>query len=554
MNPLVARLWCVVVAGVLFITRANAAVADVPPLWGKLPAGPHAVGFKSLWQLDYARRYNMTFDDKTTYAAGKAPRPILINIWYPAKATPGAKPMPHRGYLEIGTDDPRLTKFANKLVEYDQGVIAKELIGKAIKELTEPERMLLKEFLDTPTACVRDAPSVEGRFPLVIYHSGNGSSFEDNAVLCEFLASHGYVVFGGAFQESSGKSFNVENSSTRDFEYLVGFAKQQANVDWNHIGVVGHSAGAHAALTYRAQPHCAADAIISLDTTEDYYHVGDMRWEPMTTTIAKNNKNMVGPILMCANPHAYFELADGLAAARRYYFTIKDLGHNDFIAQGRIGRELRNRLRSASPPSSDKDAAEAAAEKAELEAVKPAYEALCIYVLHFLDAELKGDTAAKQFIAKQYRDTKLAGTAPHVLWVPEGVTKPDAYAESSGQPPTPRQFRYYFREHGAEKTVALLRRFRKETPDEPIFHHVFAFALIGELLDKGQTTAAVAFNDFYRELDADVGKVLTGWAEAYVRLDRKGWARENCRKALLLDPTNAKAAALLKELEAAEKK
>src|SRR5262249_38182847 len=209
----------------------GAAPAESPPLWGKLPPGPYTVGFKSLWQLDYSRRYNMTFDDKTSYAPGKAPRPILINIWYPAKPAGNTKPMTHRGYLDIQSSDPRLAKFSGKLAEYDHAVIAKETFDKPIKELTEMEKLLLDHFLDTPTACIRNALPADGKFPLVIYHSGNGSSFEDNSVLCEFLASHGYVVFGGAFQEPSGKSFNVDNGQTRDFEYLIAFSKNQPNVD-----------------------------------------------------------------------------------------------------------------------------------------------------------------------------------------------------------------------------------------------------------------------------------------------------------------------------------
>src|SRR5262249_6703362 len=87
---------------------AGLAPAATPPFWGKLQPGPHAVGFRSLWQLDYSRRYNMTFDDKTTYASGKAPRPILINIWYPAKKSSDARAMKHGEYLEISSNDPQL--------------------------------------------------------------------------------------------------------------------------------------------------------------------------------------------------------------------------------------------------------------------------------------------------------------------------------------------------------------------------------------------------------------------------------------------------------------
>ena len=46
--------------------------------------------------------------------------------------------------------------------------------------------------------------------PVVVYHCGAQSSYEDNSVLCEFLASHGYVVIDGAFQQASGATFNID--------------------------------------------------------------------------------------------------------------------------------------------------------------------------------------------------------------------------------------------------------------------------------------------------------------------------------------------------------
>jgi hypothetical protein len=70
--------------------------------------GPFAVGFGPLWQMGYSRVYNTVFDDKTTYASGKAPRPILIITWYPAERSDCAKPMPHGDYFKIQTEDPRL--------------------------------------------------------------------------------------------------------------------------------------------------------------------------------------------------------------------------------------------------------------------------------------------------------------------------------------------------------------------------------------------------------------------------------------------------------------
>src|SRR5262245_17798772 len=101
MKPDMRTLCQVALVGLLVIGSPRLADAQAPPLWGQLPPGPHAVGFKTSWQLDDSRRYNTTFDDKTTYAPGKAPRPILINLWYPAVQVADAKRMPHRDYLDI---------------------------------------------------------------------------------------------------------------------------------------------------------------------------------------------------------------------------------------------------------------------------------------------------------------------------------------------------------------------------------------------------------------------------------------------------------------------
>ncbi|HEX5272434.1 MAG TPA: tetratricopeptide repeat protein, partial [Gemmataceae bacterium] len=531
-----------VLVAVVAALGSGPAPAGPPALWGHLSPGPHAVGFKSLWQLDYSRRYDMTFGDRTTYASGKAPRPILVNVWYPAKSADGGKAMRHRDYLDIRSADAALAKFSSGLADYNRAVIARELLGRPAGELADKERRLLDEFLDTPTACARGA-AAEGKFPVVIYHAGHGSSFEDNSVLCEFLASHGYVVLGSAFQEPGGSSFGVDgkHTSAADMQFLAAYARQLPGADWSRVGVVGHSGGAHAALILRAQGGCPADAVVSLDTTQDYYGLSDPRWDEMTAAVTKNRKNMMGPLLMVANPHAFFEMADSLPSARRYYLTLRDLGHNDFISQGRIGRGLRHRL-------GDPGGAEGRDGPA---AVSAAYEALCDYILHFFDAELKGDAAGKKLLATQYRDTPLGGAEPHVEYVPPGTTGPEPYREGGRRPPSPRQLRYFLHEHGRDKTLAVLRRFRKEAPGQPTEHPVFGLALVGELLDQGKTDDAVAFRDYYRESGFDCGKMLLEWGKAYLRQGRTALARDYFKKALVLDPSNGEAADRLKEAEKA---
>jgi hypothetical protein len=107
----------------------------------------------------------MKFDDKTTYAPGKAPRPILVNAWYPAEKVVNAKRMPHRDYLEVQAEEPPLAKFSTKLVEFNRAVIAQGIMQKSEKELSDREKLLLDQFLDTPTACVRNCRPAGAGFP-----------------------------------------------------------------------------------------------------------------------------------------------------------------------------------------------------------------------------------------------------------------------------------------------------------------------------------------------------------------------------------------------------
>ena len=298
--------------------------------------GPFAVGFRSLWQLDYSRVYNTVFDDKTAYASGKASRPILINIWYPAEQSPDITPMPHRDYFKIQTEDPRLSRFAVKLAAYERGIASREVAAKPLAELNDNECRRLERLWSQPTGCLRDAPPLDARFPLVIYHSGAGSSFEDNAVFCEFLASHGYVVVGSAFQEVTGVALAVDgrDGSIRDIEFLIAHARRQPNVDWQHIGLIGHSRRAQAILMFRAQAASPVDAVVSLDTTQDYHALGTPGWGEMVPRIQENSRFFGGALLMVANGKALFQLADKLSRAERYYLTLSGQDHDDFIDLG----------------------------------------------------------------------------------------------------------------------------------------------------------------------------------------------------------------------------
>jgi len=104
---------------------------------------------------------------------------------------------------------------------------------KDYQDLSNEERAILENFLDTKTAATQDAAASIGRFPLVINHQGLGVSFEDNSVLFEFLASHGYVVATSAYQPEDSECFNIDSDlvrSIKDMEFLLNALHDHPNI------------------------------------------------------------------------------------------------------------------------------------------------------------------------------------------------------------------------------------------------------------------------------------------------------------------------------------
>ena len=515
-----------------------------PPGWGTLTPGPFTVGFKSSWRLDSSRAYNRVFDDKTTYASGKSPRPILINMWYPAEPAKNLEPMPHRGYLDIRSSEPQFSKFADELIGYEQDVVCAEVMRKPKHELSGAERRLLEGLWNAVTASYRNALPVERRFPLVIYHSGGGSSFEENAVLCEFLASHGYVVLGSAFQEPTGASYNIDGrlGSARDMEYLIAYANGLPDVEWKHIGLVGHSAGAQAALMFQAQDASPVDAVVSLDTTQDYASLSDHRWDDMIKPILENRSNSRKPLLFLANSHAVFEFADQLSEAERYYLTIRDMGHNDFISQGIRQRDVE----SLAHPDDQ-------ARRNERDAARSAYTIVCECVVDFFDAHLKGDLNKKRALIKKFESNQLGGTAPHMRFLARGISGPEPFKTGSEIPPDPRQVRPLLAKQGVESTIAILQAYHEKEPGAPVFQGNFAFALVYELLENHQVQEAVAFHRMYRSFGQDLVKKFIISGDGYLRFGAKIRAEQQFEKARTLDPENGEVADRLRKMREAKK-
>jgi tetratricopeptide (TPR) repeat protein len=360
--------WCA-----LAVALASAAAGwGQSQFWGELKAGKYAVGFRSLYQMDQARSYDADYPAPGT-AAVKKPRPIFLAIWYPAIAqhdAPMDTSMAYRDYFRAVSVDSPAPEFSQRLRKFTRDMDCQYMLGKEFEKLSAEERAAWEGLLATPVFAALNAAPAAGKFPVVIYHPGLGGTFDDNAVACEYLASHGYVVVSSAYQAADSSSLNINGdlaTSFDDLNFLLRYAATLPFADISKVAAMGHSYGAQAVLGWRARPNSALDAVVFLDSTVAYRPLDEFA---TFRAALEQNRNSTTPVVMFADsrrqPH--FEVFDPyLAFAPRYELAVDGMDHNDFVSQGASGKN---------------------------DAIHRNYEAICTAILGFLDAYLKGEAQA----------------------------------------------------------------------------------------------------------------------------------------------------------------
>jgi len=425
-------------AAVAAALAASPVGAQEPLLWGDLKPGPYAVGFRSLYQLDHTRQYDPEYAADATRPPAPRPRPILVCAWYPARPT-NAEPIAYRHYLEIPSGDPQVVPFAQRLMSHVRDIVCEETIGKKTKALTPAEAAAFERLLAARTFAVEDAPAADGRFPVVIYHRGLGGTYEDNSVLFEYLASHGYVVLSSAYPKADASIMNIDwdlTRSFRDMEFLSRYARGLPFADADRLAAMGHSYGAQAALAWRAEPASTVGAVVSLDSTVENVDIDYPGFAKLKAYLQDKRSNLLAPTLRFAsmeNKPKFATLEPYLKFAPRYEATVASLEHNDYLTHGAI--------RPALMPEKGTDARKA-------RALRVSYERVCEHVLQFLDATLKQRAEAREFLQKSLRGEGLD----------EEFTL--RFRPPNSAPPTARQLVLLIRRHGTEKAAQLLRSCR----------------------------------------------------------------------------------------------
>jgi hypothetical protein len=395
-----------------------------------------------LYQLDHTRQYGPEFMTDPTKPPVHKPRPIYIRIWYPAKMS-GAKPMEYRQYLDVSSNDAAIASFVKKLSRHVVNVVSDTTVGKEPANRTPAETAAFERLLATRTIAIPDAAPADGRFPVVIYHPGLSGVPDDNSVLFELLASHGYVVLNSAYQNWFAEGVGIGSdlhTSFRDMEFLFRYARELPFADADVIGAMGHSWGAIAILHWAALPDSSLRAFVTLDSGFEYGAIEDTGIEPLISHMRTNKNNIRAAALRFSGRPTlktnFDFLEPHLKYAPDYRAAVAGLTHNDYLTHGAIGPAL---LPEKWP---------------DPKAVRRTnYDRICRHILLFYDATLKRQVAAREALQKSVRGEGLD----------DGFKL--TFKPAAPVPPTNAQIAKYLKQHGIEKTVEWIRSIPEVRPE-----------------------------------------------------------------------------------------
>lgn len=506
----------------LFVIGLLSRLAAAAPAFPGGP-GPYGVGLRVVQSYDRSRVYPPRIDLVTgTPAPGERARPIQALVWYPADKQSGTA-LDYGGYLRTAATE---EQFQRDGAAIERFVAAWMQDNYPLLDAGQAKAALAQAMLAR-----RDARPLAGRFPVVIYAPGSSMSAHENADLCEYLASHGYLVLASASIGTHTRSIDLDldgaETQARDIAFLLAHAETLPQADTGHVAAMGYSFGGLANVLAAARDD-RIKALVSLD--------GSVRYFPAIVQQAASYatpERLALPMLYlgarpataeamhrAAQNAASYSLMNAMKYADLYNVTMATMEHAAFQSESlRLGPEARF--------------GEYSREEALL-----AHGWMGRYVRAFLDAYLRGDAAALAFLRKP---PAANAVPPHLLAV-------DVH-RAEGEPPTLATLAARYARQGHQDLEKIYgdmhARDARFKPDER------ALVAWGErFLGLGRHAEAAEIYRLATRLYPDSGRAVFYLAMTYARQHDKAAALEAYRRVLGFWPDQPEAKQAIARLEA----
>jgi dienelactone hydrolase len=508
----------------LVLLAASSAAGAADTFVFSAEPGPYPVGVQVKAQYDYTRVYrpavNMVTGQPETHERA---RPIQSITWYPARAK--GKPLTFRDYIAT-----RATEDAFHLSPAE----VQRLTDTTLSENTAGRPpAIARQVQAQPMWGSRDAPAASGKFPVVIYAPSYSAYAAENVDLCEYLASHGYIVIASRSMGARTKAMTINleglEAQAGDIAFLIGLAQAMPQADMSRIAVIGFSWGGMANVLAAAKDD-RIRALVSLDGSVRSYtqyvdggkdaakYVSPARLAVPMLFVGRERESV--ETLVKDKAKMDYSLLNQMTYADMTIVTMRPMTHSDFAA---VVHHYASDQRY---------------DEYSRDEVAMAYSWTARYVERFLDAYLKNDAKAMTFL-----DNKpAANKAPaHMLSVER--------RKGGGTPPTLQAFVRTLQTGGYEHAQEVYDRMHAANSEfivEPGWLNVYG----NDLLRSGRAKESVAILRLGTKMEPEWGAIADSLAEAYETVGERQLAIDEYRRALSLDPTLGRARERVKALGA----
>lgn len=305
--------------------------------------GKYDVGFERIYKVDTTRQYPLQYNPKLNNDKTLSNRPMIINVWYPCSKGKLKKGL-YSYYLTFNPQDSSWNNFVSRTKEFNYQTIKSNVFRQTILNDTIIEDKLFKDLLNSETSIYVGAPPLNREFPLIIAQPGLGGSIEENALLYEFLSSHGYYVISCSYQSNKGEIMHPDwdlERSLNDVKFLEIFSKTKLSINKNNIHLMGFSFGAQSNFNILIQENNTFKSAIFFDSRfESCYSYDPRGYNHLPKKIIDNNIKLTTPMLFFTNQTSPYLIIDSLMYSERNYIMVKDYKHYDFTSIKEIGYKL----------------------------------------------------------------------------------------------------------------------------------------------------------------------------------------------------------------------
>ena len=500
------------IAAAAIIVSALALAPTAPgqenPLWPELEPGPYAVGYTVLHYYDFSRTYKPKVDYFGTETKGELARPIQISIWYPASPAPDAKHLTFGDYQRCIISETDFSRAESIWTDQGLGLAKMGVLRRGA------QKDKVDEVFGRVTWGVLDAEQLPGPFPLILYGPGGDCSAWDNTVLCEYLASHGFIVAASPthytyFQQTEYNTQRAE-SRVRDFEFVLAFMHDFPAVDYDHVGAMGWSWGGLSSVILAIR-NDMVDAVVTLDGSMAYPTYAEAAYKHFDYDL----KRLTKPILcLVQKPQSSQKLDffDNFLYSDARLLQFNDLTHENFSSG------ILTELFDITGFDDGRNVAR----------MRTEYSYVCRYAERFFSAILKGDEQAKAFVENK----------PEANGAPEGGIVVLAEKTAHKAPPSRSDVYMLYMRKGIDAVIAEVRRVLEIDPEYQFIAESDGISMGIRMVKNGRIKEGTDVIRIIAEAYPNSWSAQFSLGDMYLFAGEHEKASECYRRALELNPEN----------------